>query len=686
MNYMSFRKLVLVCSAGFLWAGLSAQAAPNNWTNSLSALWRSSTNWSLAVVPNSDSAVDPTQITNAVTKTVTIDSATAATNLLVLGLTVSAPAGATNTLALVNVPLGTPFSTSQAFLVGNRGELAITNSAVAANLDFDIANGSLILDSGSLTCGLNCDLQAGGITVNSGTLTATAGTTGIRMGRFSGANTFLTLNGGTVTTRRVTLGSVTATTNTLTLAGGNLICNDSLSLGQIQNTTANATMTAGNLFVTNGITKIADRAAATFSQSGGNCYFADLRIGDLGVGTYNLSGGQLATTARTPNDLCIIGNLENGVFNQSGGLAVIRNELHVADFPDVTAAINLTGGQFIATNARVSIGRLGIGTMTISNSLVQFTNTSIGRHPGSSGTLTLQSNGNLFLIADLSIGRLTNATGHVLVNGGLLSVINNDLWVGRHGTGDLNVSSGMVRARALLVGRSDDPTNTPAGAVTLTGGTTLVTSNLVVGTSLISTGQVAVAGGTLAVTNAGGTANLIVAQGTFAIDSGAVTADRVFLTNTAGQFTFNGGLLRTKTMTVSNGTPFTVGDGVNPATLELQGGVYSFADGLVISPNATVTGCGTVIGTIVNHGTYTNSCGGAPPPPTTISAVGKTASTVTISCPSQNGWSYTLEYKNSLTDPVWTPILPATPGTGSSLILTDSSATNASRFYRVRVQ
>lgn len=674
---------VAVFSLIFL-PGLNALAVPNNWTNSASGLWRVATgNWSANTAPTNASNVDPTQITNASTKTVTIDSATAAANLSLRGLTISAPVGSTNTLGLLNVPLATPLTTSKAFLVGNRSVLAITNSAVAANLDFDIANGALILDSGSLSCALNCDLQAGSLMVNEGTLTATAGTTGIRMGRFNGANANFTINGGTVTTLRVTLGSVTATTNTLTLAGGNLICNDSLSLAQIQNTTGNATMTAGNLIVTNGITKIADRAAATFSQSGGNSSFADVRIGDLGVGTFNLSGGQFNVLPRTTNDFCIIGNLENGVLNQSGGVAAIRAEMHVGDSPGVTGTINLTGGQFFATNDIVAIGRYGVGDMTVSNATAVLTNTSVGRHDTGVGTLTIQPSGNVFLVADLSIGRLANATGHVFVNGGLLSLTNDDLWVGRDGVGDLTVSGGIVRAKSMLVGTSEDHTNTPVGAVTLTGGTTLIGSNLIVGTSLFSTGHVAMSGGTLAVTNAGGAANLIVAEGTFTFDSGSVTADHVLLTNTAGQFTFNGGTIRAKSMTVSNAAPFVVGDGVNPATLELQGGTYSFADGLVIASNAIVTGCGTIIGTISNGGTLNTNCGAAPP---IITALSKSGNTATIWFSTVSGSNHVLEFKQALSDASWSPILPGITGDGGVTNKPDPTATNATRFYRIKVQ
>ncbi len=683
-HYSYFGSPALAVSMAMLLAELSAPAA-NNWTNAGSGLWRVAPgNWSGGTAPNGDSNVDPTQITNAGTKTVTIDSATVFGNLSIRSMTLSAPIGTTNTLALAAVPLGTPLTTSKPLLVGSRAILAITNSAVSAEDSFDIAEGSLILDSGSLTCAANCDLQSGSMTVNSGTLNTTLGTTGIRMGRFSGANASFKINGGTVNTLRVTLGSVSGSQSSLTLAGGNLICAESLSLAQLPATIGSATMTAGNLIVTNGTTKIADRAAATFTQSGGNSAFADLSIGDLGVGTFNLSGGQMTATPHSTNDLVIVGNQETGDFNQSGGVVIIRDEIHVADFAGVLGNINITGGQFFATNDLVAIGREGVGSLTVSNALVVLTNTSVGRHFGASGTLTVQANANVLFIADLSIGRLTGSSGQVLVTGGLLSMTNDDLWVGRGGGGEMTVSAGTVRVKSLHVGHSDDGTNAPAGSLTIAGGMTQVTSNLVVGTSQLSTGQVVMLGGDLIITNGSGSARLDLGPGGFTLNAGNLTADNILLPSNAGQFAFNGGIIRAKSMTVSNGAPFVVGDGVNPATLELQGGTYSFADGLVIAANAAVTGCGTVIGAIINNGTCNNPCG--PGPALSITSITKNGNTASVSFLSINNLNHTLEFKNALTNANWTTILPGLPGNGNSLTLTDTAATNAMRFYRVHAQ
>jgi hypothetical protein len=59
------------------------------------------------------------------------------------------------------------------------------------------------------------------------------------------------------------------------------------------------------------------------------------------------------------------------------------------------------------------------------------------------------------------------------------------------------------------------------------------------------------------------------------------------------------------------------------------------------------------------------------------------ADAFTLSVPTSIGKTYQLEFKNSLSEPTWTP-LPQISGTGQALVLTDSAATNAHRFYHVR--
>lgn len=662
----------------------ASKAVPNNWTNSASSPWQISTNWSLAIAPNNSAGVDPTQITNAGIKTVTINAATSSATLLLGSFTLSAPTDSANTLALVNVPLATPLTTSGAFLVSNRGALAITNSAVNATGNFDIVGGSLILDSGSLTCRTNCDLQSGTMLINSGSLNAIAGTNGIQMGRFAGATTSLTVKGGAVNALRLAMGYILGSTSTLTIAGGAVNLLSDFSAGQRQSTTADVTISSGSLTATNGFAKIADRSTATFTQTGGAVSFGDLSLGNQGVGTYNFTGGTFRMIPFSLDNLFIVANLENADFNQRGGVAVIGTEIHIADSDVVTGNINITGGQFFATNDIVAIGRQGIGAMLVTNANVVLTNTSVGRHFGSSGTLTVQNNANVSLIGDLSIGRFAGASGTVQVQGGTLSVTSDDLWVGRAGSGDLSITGGTLIGRRVRVACSEDGTNAPSGTFSVSSGNFICSSNLIVGTPLVSSGQLNLSGGRVIVTNSTGSASVQISSGIATMDGGTLTTDKLLINNSNATFSFNNGLIRAKTITVSNSQPFTVGDGINPATLELLGGTYTFADGLVISPNATVTGCGTVIGTVVNNGTYNNPCGSIAA--IRVSNITKIGNSVTIQFNTLSGSNHIVEYKTNLAAPTWNSLLPAIPGNGSTMSKTDTTATNASRFYRVRVQ
>lgn len=106
--------------------------------------------------------------------------------------------------------------------------------------------------------------------------------------------------------------------------------------------------------------------------------------------------------------------------------------------------------------------------------------------------------------------------------------------------------------------------------------------------------------GAVSVTNAPGNAGLEVRSGTLSFNGGTVTVNQLVLTNGANSvFTFNAGTLATSGTSVSNSLPFVVGDGTHPATLHVYGGVHSFANGLQIRNNASLTGCGTINGNVV---------------------------------------------------------------------------------------
>ena len=61
----------------------------------------------------------------------------------------------------------------------------------------------------------------------------------------------------------------------------------------------------------------------------------------------------------------------------------------------------------------------------------------------------------------------------------------------------------------------------------------------------------------------------------------------------------------------------------------------------------------------------------------------RTTAGFSVSLATQSGRVFRLEYKNSLADSNWTP-LPLVAGNGRGLTLTDPTATESQRFYRVR--
>jgi hypothetical protein len=69
----------------------------------------------------------------------------------------------------------------------------------------------------------------------------------------------------------------------------------------------------------------------------------------------------------------------------------------------------------------------------------------------------------------------------------------------------------------------------------------------------------------------------------------------------------------------------------------------------------------------------------------TISNIVNNGTNVAISLPSLTGLNYTLEYTDTLSNPVWTPIAPAVPGTGGVIVLQDPSPSPTSRYYRVQI-
>jgi hypothetical protein len=402
------------------------------------------------------------------------------------------------------------------------------------------------------------------------------------------------------------------------------------------------------------------------------------RVGRATSGVLTINSGLMSAGTMT------VGGLTNstGTVFVNGGTLDVAGLLSVGRNPGTLGTFYLLGGQLNVLNDDTRVGESGVGYLTMSNATAVLTNLQVGHDPASAGTLTLGNGAVIQSLSDVSIARFGGATGLVECAGGQLAA--NGLFVGRGGAGELDVSAGNIQAADLLV--CADTTNSIGGSgiLSITGGNLLIASNFWIGSAGYSTGQVFMSSGSLVVTNSVSNAFFGVPSGSLVMTSGAITADRLLLTNTVGQFIFNGGTIDTKSTTVANGAAFVVGDGINPATLHLSGGIHSFANGLVISTNATLSGCGTIIGSIVNHGTIATNCGSVISAPK-ITFQARSGTTNSISVGSSTGLNYTLQFKNSLLDATWTPILPAIAGNGAVIILQDINVTVPMRFYRVLV-
>jgi T5SS/PEP-CTERM-associated repeat protein len=328
------------------------------------------------------------------------------------------------------------------------------------------------------------------------------------------------------------------------------------------------------------------------------------RVGRATSGTFTINSGTVTAGIMTVGGT----NQSSGTLNLNGGTLNIGSFFSLGRNPTTTGTVAIAGGQLNVPNDDTRVGDSGIGIMSVSNATLVLTNLTIGRDPAAGGTFTLQDGGSVLLSNDLSIARFAGSSGTLTVAGGLLQAPAHKIYIGREGSGQLNMTGGQVQISTLLV--SANNTNSSSGVVNMSGGTLTCASNLLVGSASVSSGQFGLSGGAVTVTNTALAGLASVPNGSFTLNGGDLTVDQLRLTNSTSQFLFQSGTLRTKGSTVANGAAFVVGDGVNPATLYLDGGTHSFAGGLVISANATLAGCGTIIGTISNSGLISTNCGG----------------------------------------------------------------------------
>ena len=370
-----FRVLGLRLLLTLILAAAGDLYAQKLWINPTSGFWTDTNSWSGRSAPTDTSAA---VITNANTKTVTIDATTPLDNLTIASLAISAPSGFTNSLLLTDIGTNNPLLLLNGLISSNGGLVRVTNSALTVDpsVSFIRLDGRFVLDSGLVAFGgLSSTTKVGQVT--------------------SGV---LTINSGSVSAGRLKVGADTAGANgVITMAGGSLDIASEFSVGRDLGTTGTVSMVGGLLIATNG----------------------DVRVGDAGVGTMTISNATALLTNLTVGHT----NLAVGAFTiRSGAVVQVFDDINVGRLAGATGTVVVAGGQLLAPAQTLYIGRDGQGQMTVSNgaivtvSSLEITNT--GTFSFSSGTLNVQNaniaNGHPFVVGDGVAPATLNMTGGTL--------------------------------------------------------------------------------------------------------------------------------------------------------------------------------------------------------------------------------------------------------------------------------
>jgi T5SS/PEP-CTERM-associated repeat protein len=271
------------------------------------------------------------------------------------------------------------------------------------------------------------------------------------------------------------------------------------------------------------------------------------------------------------------GKFNSALISGAGSLLLATNGLYVGGDGSSNLLV-ITDAARAAVQSDTYIGYHSISTnnlMVVAGAGTELTNSGILQLNGIAGRLVV-SNGATVFSTEGRIGGISNSLANAVVVTDAGSVWSNKLlFVGYSGSDSqlLITNAGTVFAGVSAYLGFDPPAST--------------------------NNRLVVDGGRLLATN-GGSSGLVLDSGTAVLNAGLMQLDFLFSQLASGVFEFNGGTLKIgrANSTYDNGRVFTVGDGTRTAALQLAGGTASFVSGLVIANNATLTGSGTVVGTV----------------------------------------------------------------------------------------
>jgi hypothetical protein len=323
---------------------------------------------------------------------------------------------------------------------------------------------------GGETIGLSGD----GVFNQSGGL-HTVGTNTLAVGGSSGSGTY-NLSGGVLQTSYVTIGYTLGGTGSAVFnqSGGThsaaVVTVGGWSAAPTNQADAGSYNLSGGTLTATNVTVAYWPGTASFNQTGGSHQVADLTIGQLGIGTYNLSGDSSSLTVTGTE---IVGNSGGaGTLNQTGGTHAVNAPLYVGYSSNAAGIVKLSAGTLVGPSEYV--GFQGTGSFWQSGGTNVAAALYVGEAAGSTGRYAM-TNGTLTVLFDAYIGFVGSAAFQQ--SGGAASIAG-ALHIGQPGGGNatVNLSGGTLAAAATI----------NHGAMIQTGGSS--TLGPITGTGSISLG------------------------------------------------------------------------------------------------------------------------------------------------------------------------------------------------------
>jgi T5SS/PEP-CTERM-associated repeat protein len=351
----------------------------NSWISGSSGKWETAANWS-AGTPNIGQSW--LFITNANTKTVTIDATTANTPsaLTISNLCIAGTAGSTNTLWLNNTGTTTPLQVlGRAVTVDTNGAMVVNHSSVLASSDPNLGlivgntggNASLTIINGGLVVDNSGTLGATASASNNTVLVSGSGSvwsnTGILVvGQGGSANQMIVSNGGALFSNTGTLGNTLGASNTTVVVAGNGAVWNNQGALVVGNASPGNTVTVGP-----GGTMIA--GTLVFGPAGGQGMVV-LNGGSVTVnqivltnalGVFAINAGTLASsgTAVTNNQVFAVGDgADAATFQLNGGVHSFANGLEIRSNATLNGCGTINGNVIVDSGGTV-LANCG-GTLT----------------------------------------------------------------------------------------------------------------------------------------------------------------------------------------------------------------------------------------------------------------------------------------------------------------------------------